>query len=175
MSNPVELAAAPHHRPTPTTFRQAAGAFPTGVTIVAAMSDHRARGMTANSFTTVSLEPPLVLVCMRHGSDMLTTIEASGGFAISVLAADQADLAMHFASAQRGSDPAQFGSWARTPIGGGPIVPDAVAWFDCTVHSSYDAGDHIVVFGHVHALGHRDGSPLLFNRGSYAVPVPRSA
>jgi 3-hydroxy-9,10-secoandrosta-1,3,5(10)-triene-9,17-dione monooxygenase reductase component len=113
----------------------------------------------------VSLEPPLVLFCVRRSSGTWSAIEASGRFCASILADDQEDVCRVFASQ---SDDKFAGIGWRRSEGGSPVIDGALAWVDCTVHDVVDAGDHHVVIGAVSGLDvAREGSPLLFFRSGY--------
>ena len=154
----------------PLAFRNAAAQFPTGVTLVTAGTGDTARGMTANSFTSISLDPLLVLVSIRRHSQMNWLVAGCGGFGVSVLAAQHVDIARRFARRGRPAGTRQFadvGSWPA-PATGSPLLADAVAWFDCVVERKIPAGDHTMFLGRVldfdHAVG---GTPLVFFAGDY--------
>lgn len=146
------------------SLRSAMASYPTGVTIVAARTDDGGLiGLTVNSFTSVSLEPPLVLVCLWHESTSHDPIIAAGGFAVSVLAASQGDIAMRFA--KRPSE-GRFDEvpWKEAPSGH-PVVEGASAWLDCSVHEVITAGDHSIVLGMTTACGWGEEPALVFHRG----------
>lgn len=154
------------HRPIDArAFRDALGAFPTGVTVVTGLQpDGSAVGLTANSFTSVSMDPPLVLVCVAREAASRAALTEGPGFAVSVLAADQQALAMQFA--RRGAD--KFaGVRARREATGAPVLEGAAAWFDCTPHSVADGGDHVVLFGRVAAFGRAERPALGWRRGRF--------
>ncbi len=153
-------------------FRQVLGAFPTGVTIVATLDGAAAPcGMTVNAFCSVSLDPPLVLVCVQHSSSSHDRLLESGSFAISVLAADQADLAAHFASG-----PAEVRflevDWHEGPAGN-PVVDGAAAWLACSLEAVHPGGDHSILVGRVQELGLGEDEALVFYRGAYGRVSPR--
>ncbi len=156
-------------RPDPTTFRDVLGRFPTGVTVVTTEVDGIPHGMTVNAFTSVSLDPPLVLVCVEHTTVMAGLLERAGRFGVSVLAAGQADVSTWFADSERPVGADEFeGIAVETATNGVPLLADAVAWLDCRIHAAYDGGDHQIIVGEVVSLGagrHQD--PLVFHRGSY--------
>lgn len=128
-------------------LRDAFGAFMTGVTIVATRDAAGApRGFTANSFTSVSLDPPLLLVCVGRSASSAPVFAAAPGFAVSVLAEAQQSAAMAFAS--KSADRFAAVRW-RESAQGWPIIEDASAWFDCVVHDRVAAGDHDVLIGRV--------------------------
>jgi flavin reductase (DIM6/NTAB) family NADH-FMN oxidoreductase RutF len=146
-------------------LRRAFGNFATGVTIVTTIdADGAPCGFTANSFSSVSIEPPLLLVNIArsaYGCDIFTS---SKGFAINILAQDQRDLSNRFARA--GSDKFAGLGW-RSASTGSPIVDDVVAWFDCEHFEQVDAGDHIILIGRVLQYSYNTHSPLGFCRGAY--------
>lgn len=155
----------------PKAFRGALGLFTTGVTIVtAAHPTVGLVGFTANSFNSVSLDPPLVLFSVAKTSKSLTPLLDAPGFAVNVLRRDQRDLSNRFARSVDG----KFESVPFT-IGrnGAPIFPDAIAAFDCVPHASFEGGDHIIVVGRVTGLEHdSEGDPLLYFRGRYRAIGP---
>jgi flavin reductase len=163
-------------------FRQAMGSFPTGVTVVTvACDDGDMHGMTVNSFSSVSLDPMLVLVCVNQTSCGLGLIERAGAFAVNVLSAAQQDLSRWFASRQRPAGSTMFDGVPFEPgVTGCPVLVDATASFDCRVRQSHRAGDHLIVLGEVVALVHRPQlEPLIFHAGTYKAlehePMPRVA
>ena len=146
-------------------LRNALGQFATGVTIVTtAEPDGRPRGFTANSFASVSLEPPLLLVCIAKSAASRAVFCAAPRFAINVLTETQKELSGLFAS-QR-PDKFEQASW-RAGRGGVPLIDGALAWFECERHDEVEAGDHVILIGRAVDFGSRDGQPLGFLRGSY--------
>ncbi len=147
-------------------FRSVMGLFATGVTVVTGMGpDGVPTGLAANSFTSVSLDPPLVLVCMATTSSTWPSIQASGAYAVNFLAEDHEDLCRRFGA--RGVDRFEGTAWTPGPTGS-PVLDDAIAWADCEIDAEHPAGDHTVVVGRVVALGRKEeGRPLLFWQGSY--------
>ena len=152
-------------------FRAALGMFATGVTIVTARSaDGQVIGLTANSFNSVSLSPPLVLWSLARAAASLPVFSAGSHYAINVLAADQKDLAERFAS--RGGD-RWTGVVFETGAGGAPLLHGAAATFECFNRSRYEEGDHVIFVGEVERCTHRNGaSPLLFHGGRYYTEHP---
>lgn len=145
----------------PRAFRDCVGEFATGVTVVIAEDDGRAAGMTLNSFTSVSLEPLLVLVSLGHGSRTLSAVRASGRLSISVLHRGQQDVAVDFASPG-----APFPErWVTRTHDGYLVVAGAAATQHCQVADIVRAGDHDLVVGAVTGITHHGGEPLLFHRG----------
>jgi flavin reductase len=164
------------------TFRQAMGSFPTGVTVVTVACDGGdMHGMTVNSFSSVSLDPMLVMVCLGETSRGLGLIERAGAFVVNVLSAGQRDISRWFASRQRPVGSAMFDEVPFEPgVTGGPVLVEAVASFDCRLRRSHRAGDHAIVLGEVVALVHRPQlEPLVFHAGTYKAlehePMPSAA
>ena len=164
-------------------LRSVLGQFATGVTVVAAGSKTPC-GMTANSFTSVSLDPPLILICVTRDSELCQAVLREGCFAVSVLAAHQEDLARYFASHKRPRGTAEFATvrWSPGPGTGAPVIDDALAWFDCAVTTSHDGGDHEIFLGSVLASGAEpERDALMFFRGSFCrspqdrMPRPQEA
>lgn len=161
-------------------FRQAMGSFPTGVTVVTVASDDgNMHGMTVNSFSSVSLDPMLVLVCLNETSRALDLIERAGAFVVNVLSAGQQDVSRWFADRHRPAGPTMFDRVPFEPgVTGCPVLADTTASFDCRLRQSHPAGDHLIVLGEVLALVHRPQlEPLLFHAGTYKSleHEPRSA
>jgi 3-hydroxy-9,10-secoandrosta-1,3,5(10)-triene-9,17-dione monooxygenase reductase component len=154
-------------------FRAALGAFATGVTIVttrnAAGEDV---GLTANSFNSVSLDPPMVLWSLARKSLSLPAFLESGYFGVHVLAADQEDLSVTFAT--RGADKFADLTVARG-AGGIPLIPGCSALFQCKTAFNYEGGDHVIFVGEVHEFEHFNRPPLVFHSGRYAVAVEKPA
>jgi 3-hydroxy-9,10-secoandrosta-1,3,5(10)-triene-9,17-dione monooxygenase reductase component len=156
-------------------FRQVLGQFPTGVTVIASLVDGDPVGLTIGSFFSISLKPPLVGFCVGVGSTSWPLIERSGGFAISVLADDQADVCRELAARR----PEKFAAWAWTsgPIRGAPFLDGALAHIECDLSTSHLAGDHWIIVGLVRHLSlHRnDTGPLSFWRGGFGRHEPLGA
>lgn len=151
-------------------FRSALGAFATGVTVITTYGADEPYGMTANAFSSLSLDPPLVLVCVISGTAGSQAIDRNGVFAVNVLASDQERLSRFFASKDRPRGPDAFADVPhRTEVTGSPILEGVAAYLDCHVRARYPEGDHTIFVGEVTALG-ADGEapPLLFHAGSYA-------
>ncbi|GGN24389.1 hypothetical protein GCM10010109_39890 [Actinoplanes campanulatus] len=161
-----------------TTFRSVLGQWPSGVCVVTTVGPHGVHGMTASSFSSVSLDPPLVSVCLGNHLPSRALLGEAGKFAISFLGRDQADIGRRFAGQERDVKNRFAGlDWATTP-NGCPVLTDAVAWLDCTVAHAYPGGDHTIFVGAVtDAALPRITSPLLFhsrNWGQIADPLPSS-
>lgn len=153
------------------TFRSALGLFATGVTIVTARgADGRLVGLTANSFNSVSLSPPLVLWSLARRAGSLPVFAAGSHYAIHILAAEQIELARRFAT------PAidRFaGLGLEEGAGGVPLIPGCAAVFECANRSQYEEGDHIIFVGQVERCAHRAGAqPLIFHGGRYFTELP---
>lgn len=152
-------------------FRTVLGHFPTGVTIVSGMDEDRPVGFTIGSFTSVSLDPPLVGFLPMAGSATWESIARSGSFCVNVLSRDQADLCWKFAKSDNESDRFDDVAWHPASTGS-PIINRAVAWIDCTIEHVYEMGDHLFVLGRVAELeadADHDGNgpfPLLFFKGT---------
>ncbi len=154
-------------------FRQVLGHFPTGVTIVTGMTDDGPAGLTIGSFTSVSLDPPLVGFLPMESSVSWKAIESSGSFCVNVLGIEHADLCWRFAKST-GDNKFDGVAWEVAPSGS-PILAGAVAWIDCTIESVQEMGDHLFVLGRVHGLDKWDGPeprPLLFFRGKLGEFTP---
>lgn len=146
-------------------YRLVLGHFATGVTVVAAILDAEPRGLAVNSFTSVSLVPPLVAFCVSKDSATWPAIRESGAFCVSILADDQEEISRRFAAQEL--DRFQGIGWKPSDTGA-PLISDALAWIDCTVEAEHDGGDHLLVLGRVRDLGvGRKRGPLIFYRGGY--------
>jgi 3-hydroxy-9,10-secoandrosta-1,3,5(10)-triene-9,17-dione monooxygenase reductase component len=146
-------------------FRDVLGTFPTGVTVVTARGPGGPAGLTTNAFTSVSLDPPLVLVCFDNASRTLPVVRASGRFAVNVLRAGQEDLAAVFASKRVQAE--KFAEVSHAEQGGVPVLDDALAWLVCDVTELLPGGDHTIGIGAVTAMAAFEGEPLVFQRGDY--------
>lgn len=147
-------------------LRRALGSFLTGVTVVTTVdSSGRPRGLTANSFTSVSLDPPLVLVCVDHRSGSHDVFASCAHFVVNVLADDQRELAERFAS--RASDKFANLEYTHAELAGAPVLGAALAVIECEVHSRIDLGDHKVVVGRVLSFTQRDARPIGFFQGEF--------
>jgi flavin reductase (DIM6/NTAB) family NADH-FMN oxidoreductase RutF len=149
----------------PSDFRQALAQFASGVTAVTTRdAAGRLLGLTVTAFSSVSLDPPLVLVCVDERADAQAGFRESGAFGVSVLAEDQEDVSRRFAW----SGPAKFD---RTELVAGatgvPLVAGALVHLECRVAAAYPAGDHTIYVGEIVALTVRAGRPLVYHRGQY--------
>ncbi len=167
-------ATAPLTEPTPFTpdeFRAAMGQFATGVTIVTAVdAEGRKVGLTANSFNSVSLNPPLVLWSLSKQSSSMPALLGAKAWSVNVLAADQRLLAERFA--RKGLDRFEGVAW-RAGLSGAPLIDGAVASFECEPRSHHDEGDHIIFVGRVTHCRRRVGAlPLLYHGGRFFTDLP---
>ena len=151
-------------------LRRSLGQFPTGVTVVTVGTEGNRAGMTANSFSSVSLDPPLILWSIRRASARAVLFTEAQQFAISVLASDQVDVAMQFASSS--ADPFALSRWSPGQ-NGVALIDGAVAHFECELEAVLDGGDHHIIVGRVTHHAAHAGTPLLFAQGQFALPVQR--
>jgi 3-hydroxy-9,10-secoandrosta-1,3,5(10)-triene-9,17-dione monooxygenase reductase component len=153
-------------------FKAALGSWATGVTVVTARQDEQVFGLTVSSFSSVSLDPPLVLFCVSSGHRLVDMIRASGGFSVSLLAADQE--ATSNACARSGREPGPTIEGVEIEPGcadGAPVVAGALASLRCALHGVHEGGDHDIVLGRVIAAEAPDGArgPLLYWRRGYRL------
>jgi 3-hydroxy-9,10-secoandrosta-1,3,5(10)-triene-9,17-dione monooxygenase reductase component len=147
-------------------FRQVLGHFPTGVTVITAITESGPVGLAVGSFFSVSLDPPLVAFCAGKSSTSYPKIAEVGHYCVNVLADEQEDICRVFAS--KAENKFSTIGWRPSPVTGAPVINDVLAWIDCDIHAVHEAGDHYIVLGRVHELevGH-EGGPLVFFRGGY--------
>jgi flavin reductase (DIM6/NTAB) family NADH-FMN oxidoreductase RutF len=153
------------------TLRQTVGRFVTGVTVIAVEVDGEIRAMTANSFTSLSLDPPLVLFCLGKDTKAGLMIHGAPGFSVSILSFTQRDLSSYFAGLWKEPAPPPF---TFTAWEGGPRLDGCVAALGCRVHAIHEGGDHWIVVGQV-VETYRDesaGEPLVFFGGKYVGLQP---
>lgn len=143
-------------------LRATLGRFATGVTVVSTEDGEGVHAMTANAFTSVSMEPPLVLVSVDNRARMHTKLPSTKRYGVSVLGVEQERLAMHFAGRPDDEQPDPF-----VREGDVPVVRDAIAHFACDLFAAHPAGDHTLYVGQVRAFKARVGHPLLFHSGSF--------
>lgn len=148
----------------PRQFRQVLGHFLSGVTVVTTRTPEGVHGMTASAFSSVSLDPPLVLVCVARKARLHELLGEGAPFGVSILSEAQQELSNHFA----GYAPHAQVLWEEG-FGATPVLAGALAWLDCTVHAVLDGGDHSVVLGRVQAMAAHEGQPLAYYRGRYAA------
>ncbi|MET9531226.1 MULTISPECIES: flavin reductase family protein [unclassified Streptomyces] len=148
------------------SFRLAVGSFCTGLTVISAMGPDGPVGFTCQAFSSLSLDPPRILVCPGRTSTTWPVIRGVGRFCVNVLAADQTDLSRRFA---RSGGNKYVGLQWSCPPGGSPRLDGACSWLECATETEFDAGDHFVVAARVLALDTvEDRKPLLYHRGRYA-------
>ncbi|TVP43820.1 MAG: flavin reductase [Gemmatimonadales bacterium] len=155
-----------------TRFRQTMGHFVTGVAVAATrLPDGTLVGLTCNSLASVSLDPPLVLFCVDHKAASRAALLESGAFSLSLLAREDEALSRRFAT--EFADDRFEGLAIREEVTGSPVLEAALAWLDCSLWKTVEAGDHTVIFGRVEAGGFRDGGePLVYFRGRYGTVSP---
>lgn len=151
--------------PSKDEFRSAMALVPTPVTVVTAPGEGVAAGATANAVASLSLEPPLMLVCLDHRSRTLATLRAAGRFAINVLSATGEEHARSFATPVPHSE--KWIGVPRTDRSGVPVLDEALVWIVCELRDLLDGGDHTIVTGTVLELGTGEGAPLVFVEGEY--------
>jgi len=151
----------------PRQLSRVLGSFTTGVTIVTALDEsRRPRGMTANSFTSVSLRPPLVLVCVATESLIWQTFARADHFAVNVLGGHQRDLSMRFAERH----PDRFAGVDWSPgVSGAPLLDGVLAYIECRRYRDIEAGDHMILLGEVVSFDRGSHPPLVFHQGNYAT------
>lgn len=156
-------------------FRQVMGSFATGVTVITSLGiDGEIIGLTANAFSALSIDPPLVLVCLDYGSGSYRQIQQHGAFAVNILSDQQTEVALDFA--RRGPDKGAAAKY-RISDRALPILEESLAWIECTLDREYEGGDHAILIGRVlelHAID--EGShPLLYYRGRMATAAAMTA
>ncbi len=153
-------------------FRRACGRFATGVTIASVVDSSGApHGLTVNSFTSVSLDPPLILICLGHAVTTIDAFRASRHFGINVLAQEQRDLSDRFA--RRGHDRFDGLEWYRGETGV-PLLPGVLAAIECRVRERVACGDHDIFIGEMVHVTAGDGNPLLYYSGQYRHIAPET-
>jgi len=150
----------------PLKFRHVMGHFPTGVSVITTAFEGERHGMTANSITSVSLEPTMILACLVRGSRTALAVEQAGRFAVNILAEDQEELSRRFA--RPGEDHFE-GLDVQGGPGGIPLIPGCIAYLVCSLHDVVEAGDHDIVLGTVEDadVAQNGASPLVFFQGGY--------
>jgi flavin reductase (DIM6/NTAB) family NADH-FMN oxidoreductase RutF len=154
---------------SPTEFRKAMGCFATGVTIITLDLDGEVHGMTANAFASVSLDPPLVLVCVDHAARTHAHLHAKKRFGVNILAEHQRVISEYYARPVHTHGHAEEEAAARfdRTAQGTPILHGALAYLECRLQSAQEAGDHTIFIAEVEDVVVRQGEPLLFFRGKY--------
>jgi flavin reductase (DIM6/NTAB) family NADH-FMN oxidoreductase RutF len=154
---------------SPELFRRVMGSFPTGVAVLTAEREEgQVHGMTANSFTSVSLDPLLILVCVDQDARLLSYLKMQRRFGVNILKDTQKEISELFAKPQQEPEEEErLGvrfQWTETGI---PMLGDALAHLGCNVVAQYMSGDHTIFVGEVESLELKEGEPLLFHRGKY--------
>jgi flavin reductase ActVB len=155
----------------PAAFRNAMGHFPSGVCVVTTTDDaKRSFGFTASAFSSLSLEPPLVLVCLDRKADSHDAFYNAARFAISILAEHQTNLATRFAT--RGIEKFEGIDILHGPVLQLPLIPEAVVHLECTMHQTIPVGDHTILVGNVESAVTNEGEPLIFHARRYGTMQP---
>jgi flavin reductase (DIM6/NTAB) family NADH-FMN oxidoreductase RutF len=169
------LAAVPSDRSelSRTLLRDVMARFATGVTVITVGGQH-SHGMTANAFTSVSLEPPMVLCCVVRTARMHDSIVSEGSFGVSVLGSDQESVARYFADRTRPRGLSQFDrvGWFAGQHTGVPLVAGSLAWLECELAEVYEGGDHSIFLGTVRDANYQAGDALLFFGGKFHIGMP---
>jgi flavin reductase (DIM6/NTAB) family NADH-FMN oxidoreductase RutF len=155
--------------PTSSEFRLALGQFATGVTVITAeRSPGHGHGMTANSFTSVSLDPLLILICVSHGAQLLQMLKRQKRFGVNILKDNQRAISEYFAHTEESAETEKrLGIRYRWTEKGIPLLEDALVHLACNVVDSHVAGDHTIFIAEVESVEIYDGEPLLYLRGDY--------
>lgn len=151
-------------------FKQVLRRWASGITVVTSRAGDRMHGMTVSAFSSVSLDPPLVLVCANQASTTHSVIETGGVFTVNILAADQEDVSMKFASSKYEDTRFEHVEWEEGTTGA-PLITGALANIECKVVSAHREGSHTIYIGQVEALRVRETAPLLYYRGAYHALV----
>jgi flavin reductase (DIM6/NTAB) family NADH-FMN oxidoreductase RutF len=151
----------------PDLFRGTLSNWASGVTVVTSRAGDDVRGMTASAFCSLSLDPPLVLVCVDKSAIMHDFMVKSNHFAINMLARDQEDVSRACSSRRVEESRRLEGIPYHEEATGSPVLDHAIAYLDCRVENAYEGGDHTIFVGRVEAAGARDGEPLIYFRGGY--------
>ncbi|MFF3323024.1 flavin reductase family protein [Streptomyces sp. NPDC002889] len=147
-------------------FRRVLGHFASGITVVTAHDEEGPAGFACQSFTSLSLDPPLVAFMVARTSTTWPRIARAGSFCVNVLGADQGEMCRAFAVS--GADKFAGVAWTRSPATGSPLLDGVPAWIDCTIRTVHTGGDHLIVVGRVETLdAQQEGAPLLFHRGRF--------
>jgi flavin reductase len=147
-------------------FKQAMRGWASGVTVVTSRSGERTHGMTVSAFSSVSADPPLVLVCVNQASTTHSVIEEGGIFAVNILAEHQQEISNLFASSKYEDSRLERVEWSEGETGA-PLIDEALASLECKVRSAHREGSHTIYIGQVEAVHLDDATPLLYYRGGY--------
>ena len=149
----------------PEQLRSAMSRFPTGVTVITALTEDGPAGLAANAVTSLSLDPPLMLACVDRGARTLRAVETAGRFGVNVLGAEFAQLAVNFGRKIPAAEKWVDVGWSD--VDGIPVLEAAIVTIGCELRDVISGGDHVIVTGEVLSVSERDGDPLLFHRGDY--------
>jgi flavin reductase (DIM6/NTAB) family NADH-FMN oxidoreductase RutF len=154
---------------TDQALRKMRGLFASGVTVVTTAHEGQLRGITVSAFSAVSLDPPLVLICLANESESREWIAESGVFAVNILSDEQEFLSERFAARAPIVNVRFDGVPYHTALTGSPILDGAIAWYDCRVEAAHDGGDHTIFVGHVEAIwsGAEGKQPLVYFANRY--------
>ncbi|MFW2388369.1 MAG: flavin reductase family protein [Polyangiales bacterium] len=147
-------------------FKNALRGWASGVTVVTSRSGEKLHGMTVSAFSSVSADPPLVLVCANRSSTTNSIIEEGGVFAVNILAAHQAEVSNLFASSKYEDSRLDKVGWSEGALGA-PLIDEALASLECKVASSHKEGSHTIYVGRVESVRTADGEPLVYHQGAY--------
>lgn len=153
----------------PRTFRNIVGSFATGVTVITIPTPTGVWGMTANSFTSLSLDPTLVLVCVDKSTRTLQFMQEAGVWAVNILGADQESMSRAFAGKDSDEERTMADMTYHRGVTGSPLLDGTIAYIECRTWATYEGGDHLILVGEVQdaAIAGPEGQPLLFFRGRY--------
>jgi flavin reductase (DIM6/NTAB) family NADH-FMN oxidoreductase RutF len=154
---------------SPELFRRVMGSFPTGIAVLTAEREERqVHGMTANTLTSVSLDPLLILVCVDQNARLLAHLKTQGRFGVNILKDSQQAISELYARTEQDpEEEARLGVRFRWTSTGIPMLEEALAHLGCNVVAQYMSGDHTIFVGEVESLELKDGEPLLYHRGKY--------
>ena len=159
-------AAVQQQAPEPADFRKAMGSFAAGVTVVTACHDGRLGGTTVSAFSSVSMDPPLVMVCLKRDSRTLAALGQAKSFCVNILASDQGDLA--YAFAKSGCDDRFALTAVEAGVCGAPLLAGVTAAVECELHAAHDGGDHEILVGRVlRVVVDEAKAPLVYVRGGF--------
>jgi 3-hydroxy-9,10-secoandrosta-1,3,5(10)-triene-9,17-dione monooxygenase reductase component len=145
-------------------YRQVMGQFLAGVTIITASHEGKPVGMAVSAFSSLSMDPALVLFCPQKSSSTWAMVDSAGHYAVNILGAEHEHISRQMSS--KAEDKFAGIGW-HTEHSGSPVLDEALGWIDCRTAAIHDGGDHWIVVGQILSLGWRDGSPLAYHRGSY--------
>lgn len=148
-------------------FKDSLKRWASGVSVVTTRQDGGIRGITVSSFCSLSLDPPLILICIDRQAHSHQTIAHEGCFAVNILRADQRKLS-DMAAGRFGDEGARLAGYShRREVTGAPVLDDCLAWLDCRLKAGHDGGDHTIYVGRIEATGRAEGEPLLYYSGAY--------